>query len=588
MEITRIFDLLPNYEEKFKPKDDVIASKEDGQWKKISIKQYREIADNISYGFITLGVKPGDRIAQISPNRVEWNIVDMAILQIGAIHVPIYPTISETDYKHILGHAEVKFVFVSGNELLRKIKHILPDVPSIEGIYTYKDLHEYKHLNELIELGRQNQDPETLNTLKASIKPEDVATIIYTSGTTGTQKGVMLTHNNLVSNFKAASYIPPFGEDHFAVSYLPLCHVYERMLNYLYHYLGISVYYAENMGTITDNMKEIHPHIMSTVPRLLEKVYDKLVATGQKLKGPKSWIFWGAFHLALRYELKGANGWFYEWKRKRYDKLVYAKWRAALGGEINIMVSGGAAMQPRLGRLFTCAGINILEGYGLTETSPVIAVSDFSENGIKFGTVGPVLRGVEVKIAGDGEICVKGLNVMKGYYKDEQMTKEVMDSDGWFHTGDLGHIEPEGQLKITGRKKELFKTSFGKYVSPQLIEDKLKESLFIDQLIVVGENQKFVGALIVPDFTFMKSYCERKEIPFGSNAEVIANPVIRKRFQKEIEKYNKQFGDTEKIKTWDLLDTEWTLENGEITPTMKLRRPFICEKYDDQIKQLFD
>ncbi|MBE0648932.1 MAG: long-chain fatty acid--CoA ligase [Bacteroidales bacterium] len=588
MEVTRIFDLLPYYEETFKPKDDVIASKENGQWKKVSIKEYREMADNISYGFLALGVKPGDRIAQISPNRVEWNIVDMAILQIGAIHVPIYPTISESDYKHILGHAEVKFVFISGNELLRKISHILPDVPSIEGIYTYKDLHEHKHLSELVELGKQNRDQEKLEAIKKSINPEDVATIIYTSGTTGTQKGVMLTHNNLVSNFKAASYIPPFGEEHNAVSYLPLCHVYERMLNYLYHYLGISVYYAENMGTITDNMKEVHPHIMSTVPRLLEKVYDKLVATGQKLKGPKSWIFWWAFHLALRYELNGANGKFYEWKRKKYDKLVYSKWRAALGGEISIMVSGGAAMQPRLGRLFTCAGINILEGYGLTETSPVIAVCDFSEHGTKFGTVGRPLRGGEVKIDSDGEICARGPFVMKGYYKDEQMTREAIDSEGWFHTGDLGHIEPEGQVKITGRKKELFKTSFGKYVSPQLIEDKFKESLFIDQLIVVGESQKFVGALIVPDFIFLKSYCERKELPFGSNAEVIKNPVIRKRIQVEISKYNKQFGDTEKIKAWELLDTEWTLDSGEITPTMKLKRPFISKRYEKVIKGLFD
>jgi len=587
MEVTRIFDILPYYEEKFQPKDDVIASKEDGQWKKISIKQYREIADNISYGFLALGVQPGDRIAQISPNRVEWNILDMAILQIGAIHVPIYPTISETDYKHILGHAGVKFVFVSGNELLRKIKHILPDVPSIEGIYTYKDLQEYKHLNELIELGKQNQEPEKLETLKSSIKPDDVATIIYTSGTTGTQKGVMLTHNNLVSNFLAVAYIPPFGEKHKAVSYLPLCHVYERMLNYLYQYLGISVYYAENIGTITDNMKDVHPQIMSTVPRLLEKVYDKLVATGQKLKGPKSWIFWGAFHLAQRYELKGANGRFYEWKRKKYDKLVYSKWRAALGGEINLMVSGGAAMQPRLGRLFTCAGINILEGYGLTETSPVIAVCDFSEHGIKFGTVGPVLKNLEVKIADDGEICVKGPSVMKGYYKDDKLTAETIDKEGWLHTGDLGHIEPEGQLKITGRKKELFKTSFGKYVSPQLIEDVFKESLFIDQLIVVGENQKFAGALMIPDFIFLKSYCERKEIPFGSNTEVIANSVIKKRFQKEIDKYNKQFGDTEKIKSGDLLDAEWAVETGELTPTMKLKRPYISKKYADKIVNLF-
>ncbi|MFH1161474.1 MAG: long-chain fatty acid--CoA ligase [bacterium] len=588
MEVTRIFDLLPYYEEKFKPKDDVIASKEGGEWVKVSIKQYREIVDNISYAFLALGVQPGDRIAQISPNRIEWNFVDMAILQVGAIHVPIYPTISESDYKYILGHAEVKYIFISGMELLRKIQHILPDVPSVQGIYTFKDLHEYKHLNELIELGKQNQASDKLEQIKAAIKPETVATIIYTSGTTGIQKGVMLTHTNLVSNFKAVAYIPPFGENDKAVSYLPLCHVYERMLYYVYQYLGISVYYAENMGTITDNMKEVQPQLMSTVPRLLEKVYDKLVAKGQKLKGPKSWIFWWAFHLALRYELKGANGKFYEWKRRLYDKLVYVKWREAMGSKINLIVSGGAALQPRLGRMFTCAGINILEGYGLTETSPVIAVSDFSEHGIKFGTVGPVIGGVTVKIADDGEICVKGPNVMKGYYKEPQMTLDTIDEEGWFHTGDLGHIEPEGQLKITGRKKELFKTSFGKYVSPQLIEDKLKESLFIDQLIVVGENQKFAGALIVPDFVFLKSYCERKEIPFGSNAEAINNPVIRKRFQKEIDKYNKQFGDTEKIKSWDLLDTEWTLDMGEITPTIKLRRGFICKKYEDKIRKLFE
>jgi long-chain acyl-CoA synthetase len=397
----------------------------------------------------------------------------------------------------------------------------------------------------------------------------------------------MLTHSNIVSNFIGVSYIPPFGENDKAVSYLPLCHVYERMLIYLYHYLGISVYYAENMGTIIDNMKEVRPQLMTSVPRLLEKVYDKMVAKGQKLAGPKSWIFWWAFHLALRYEMKGANGWFYERKRKIYDKLVYVKWREAMGGNISLIVSGGAALQPRLGRMFTCAGINILEGYGLTETSPVIAVSDFSEHGIKFGTVGPVLRGVTVKIADDGEICVKGPNVMKGYYKEPQMTEEAIDKDGWFHTGDLGHIEPEGQLKITGRKKELFKTSFGKYVNPQLLEDKMKESLFIDQVMVVGEHQKFAGALIVPDFAFLQSYCERKEIPFGSNAEVIRNPVIRKRFQKEIDKYNRLFGDAEKIKSWDLLDTEWTLESGEITPTIKLKRTFIGKKYEDRILKLF-
>jgi long-chain acyl-CoA synthetase len=512
----------------------------------------------------------------------------MAVQQVGAVHVPIYPTISESDYKYILSHAGVKYVFVSGIELLRKIQHILPDIPAIQGVFTYKDWHEVKHLNELIGMGKQNPNSTLLEERKAAIKTDDVATIIYTSGTTGTQKGVMLTHANIISNFISVSHIPPFGEEHKALSYLPLCHVYERMLNYVYQYLGISVYYAESMGTIVDNMKEVKPQIMSTVPRLLEKVYDKLVMSGRKLKGVKSWIYWWAFHLALRYEVKGANGWFYERKRKLYDKLIYVKWREALGGNINIIVSGGAALQPRLGRLFSCAGINILEGYGLTETSPVIAVSDFSEHGIKFGTVGPVISGVSVKIADDGEICVKGPNVMKGYYQDPEMTREVIDKEGWFHTGDLGHIEPEGQLKITGRKKELFKTSFGKYISPQPIEDKMKESIFIDQVIVLGENQKFAGALIVPDFVFLKAYCERKEIPFESNQQILQNQRIRKRFQTELDKYNKHLGDTERIKVWDLLDSEWTLESGEITPTLKLRRAFIAKKYEERIKRLFE
>jgi len=587
MEVTRIFDLLPHYEKSFKPKDDVIASKENGQWVKFSIKQYREIVDNISFGFLVLGLQPGDRIAQISANRTEWNFVDMAIQQVGAIHVPIYPTISESDYTYILGHAEVKFVFISGKELLRKIQHILPDIPHIQEIYTYNAHEGFKHLNDLIEMGKQNPDRELLEKRKSAVTPDDVVTIIYTSGTTGNPKGVMLTHANLISNFKAASYIPPFGEEGRAVSYLPLCHVYERMLNYLYQYLGISIYYAENLGTITENMKEVKPDILSSVPRLLEKVYDKLFAAGHKLKGFKRWIFFWALHLALRYELKRANGWFYELKRKLYHKLVYVKWREALGGKINIVVSGGAAIQPRLSRMFTCAGINILEGYGLTETSPVIAVSDFSEHGIKFGTVGPVLRGGTVKIADDGEILCKGPNLMKGYYKDPEQTREAIDKEGWFHTGDLGHIEPEGQLKITGRKKEIFKTSFGKYISPQPIEDKFKESLFINQLIVVGENQKFAGALIEPDFTFLKAWCEVKEVPYTTNAEMIQLPRIRKRFQVEIDKYNKFFGDTEKIKSWDLLDTEWTFDTGEITPTLKLKRNFISNKYRERIAILF-
>ncbi len=588
MDVTRIFDLLPYHEATFKPKDDVVASKENGEWAKYSIKQYREIVNNISYGFLALGVQPGDKIAQISSNRAEWNFVDMAILQVGAIHVPIYPTISESDYTYILSHAEVTYVFISGQELLRKIDHILPEMPNIKGVFTYRDHHEHKHLNELIELGKQNIDQTLLETRKAAIRPEDVATIIYTSGTTGNPKGVMLTHHNIISNFKVCAYIPPFGEEAKAVSYLPLCHVYERMLNYLYHYLGFSIYYAENLGTITDNMKDVKPDILSTVPRLLEKIYDKLFATGHKLTGVKRWIFFWALHLALRYELNGANGWFYEMKRKLYDKLVYTRWREALGGKHLLMVSGGAALQPRLARMFTCAGINVLEGYGLTETSPVISVNDLTKNGTKFGTVGKVLQGVQVKIAEDGEILCKGPNVMKGYYKEPEMTSNAIEADGWFHTGDLGRIEPEGHLKITGRKKEIFKTSFGKYISPQLIEDNFKESLFIDQIIVLGENQKFAGALIVPDFTFLKSYCTVKEIPFTTNAEIILLPRIRKRIKVEVDKYNATLGETEKIKSWELLNSEWTPESGELTPTLKLRRNFISTKYESLISKLFE
>lgn len=587
MEITRIFDLLPYYEQTYKPKDDVLASKDNGHWVKYNIQQYREIVDHISYGFLALGIKRGDTIAQISPNRAEWNFVDMAIQQVGAIHVPIYPTISESDYKYIMNHAEVKYVFVSGHELLRKIKHIFPEIPGLKGVFAYKDTEDARHLSELIGMGKNFPDKDRLDEIRNSITTNDVATLIYTSGTTGLPKGVMLTHANLISNFIGVSYIPPYGEEARAISYLPLCHVYERMMNYMYQYLGISVYYVESIGTITENMVEVNPQILTTVPRLLEKINDRLVATGHKMKGIKRWIYWWAYHLALRYELDGANGWLYEFKRKICNKLVYEKWRSALGGKISIIVSGGAALQPRLSRLFTCAGIHIIEGYGLTETSPVIAVSNFDKNGIKFGTVGPVLRGVTVKIADDDEVLVKGPNVMKGYFKDPELTRQAIDADGWFHTGDLGQIEPEGQLKLTGRKKEIFKTSFGKYVSPQLIEDMLKESLFIDQVMVVGENQKFAGALIVPDFNFLKSYCEVKGINYPSLEEMTRLPRIKKRIQVEINKYNKRLGSAEQIKSWTLIDHEWTTAEGEITPTLKIKRNVISKKYEKEIESLF-
>lgn len=587
MEIKRIFDLLPHYKENYSWKKDAIAGKINGKWLQYSIDDYIENVNNISYGLLSLNIVSGDKIAIISSNRPEWNIIDMGVLQIGAIPVPIYPTISESDYNHILNHAEVKIVFVEGEELLRKIEHILPEIPTIKEIFTFKDRNRFSHLQQLIDKGKDNHNPALLNELKMKIKTNDIATIIYTSGTTGNPKGVMLSHANLISNFLAASVIPPFGSEGKALSYLPLCHVYERILNYMYQYLGISVYYAENFGAISDNIKDVKPDILSTVPRLLEKVYDKIINTGRKQKWLKRQIFFWAVKVGMQYELNNENGWIYSLKLALANKLVFVKWREALGGKFKVIVSGGAALQPRLARIFTAAGMPVLEGYGLTETSPVIAVNTFFENGRKFGTVGQPLKGVSVKIAEDGEVLCKGPNVMLGYYKEPELTREVIDAEGWFHTGDTGIIEPKGQLRLIGRKKAIFKTSNGKYVNPEQIEGKFKESPFIDNMIVVGENQKFASALIVPDFSHLKSWCEIKGHQYTTNEEMVKNPVIRKRIQKEIDHFNKFFGDTEQLKKFDIIDFEWTVQTGELTPTLKLKRNVIYEMYKVRIEEIY-
>jgi long-chain acyl-CoA synthetase len=588
MEIARIFDLLPNYAQKFLPKDDVLAFKENGIWKKYSLRQYIDSANNISYGLLALGVQRGDKIATITNNRPEWNFLDMGIMQIGAVHVPIYPTISESDYLTILNHAEVKYIFVSGEELFKKIANIAGEIPSILEVFSIKPVNGSRQLSDLIQIGSDNPQPKLLEEIKASIHTDELVTIIYTSGTTGMPKGVMLSHQNIISNFKAVSYIPTFGQEGKALSFLPLCHIYERMINYLYQYLGISVYYAESLATITDNIREIKPDMMCCVPRLLEKIYEKILSAGQKQKGIKRVVFFWALNLGLKFEPGERKDWYYRAKLKLVDKLVYVKWRDALGGNFKIIVSGGAAIQPRIMRVFWAAGLPVFEGYGLTETSPVIATTSNIPNGLKVGTVGPPLKEVTVKIATDGEILCKGPGIMLGYYKDPAFTKQVIDEYGWFHTGDIGHIEKEGQLRITGRKKEIFKTSLGKYIAPDLIENKLKESAFIDNLIVVGENQKFAGALIVPDFTHLRSWCAIKNVEYTSDKEMIALPRIRKRYMKEIEKYNKHLGATEKIKKIELLDAEWTVIGGELSPTLKLKRKFITKKYCDILNKLFD
>lgn len=586
-DVTRLFDLLPRYERLFSAKDDVIAGKENGVWIKYPIGQYRETANAISYALLSFGIKKGDKVATIMPSRPEWNFLDMGIMQIGAIHVPVYPTISESDYKYILSHAGVKFVFISGKDIFRKIEHITNDVEGLMGIYAIKETEGTLSLQSFIEHGRQHASPDQLQRAASVVETNDIATLIYTSGTTGNPKGVMLTHANIISNFKSVAHIPPFGSEGKALSYLPLCHVYERMLNYMYQYLGISVYYAESMATIGDNMREISPDILTTVPRLLEKIYDKIMGTGRKLKGIKKFIFFWAVNLGLHYEMDEANGWFYTFKLKLANKLVFSKWRAAVGGNMKVIVSGGAALQPRLSRVFWAASIPVLEGYGLTETSPVIAVNDFSENGNCFGTVGKTIRNVTVRIANDGEILCKGPNVMPGYFKEPELTAEAIDTEGWFHTGDIGVFEKAGHLRITGRKKEIFKTSLGKYISPELIENRFKESSFIDTLMVIGENQKFAAALVVPDFPHLKSWCAIKGIPYTTEAEMIALPRIKKRFQQEIDKFNKFFGATEQVKRFELIDHEWSVDSGELTASLKLRRRYINEKYATVIKAIF-
>jgi long-chain acyl-CoA synthetase len=585
--ITRIFDLLPFYQHKFKPKDDALAGKENGDWVKYSINDFRSIVDNISYGLLSLGLGKNDKIATISPNTPEWNFIDMAVLQIGAIHVPVYPTISESDYRYILNHAEVKAAFIQGAELHRKVKHILPEVPLLEHIYTFRPVEGVNHLSQLIELGEANPNPKKLEEIKENVAAYDTATIIYTSGTTGNPKGVMLSHNNLLSNVSAVYRFFPIDQTSKAVSYLPLCHVYERTNIYIYLYLGVSIYYAENMATIADNIREISPEILTTVPRLLEKVYDKIMAKGMKLTGAKRQIFFWAVNLGHNYKEEGKNSLFYKIQLHFAGKLVFSKWREALGGNMRVIVSGGAAIQPRLIKVFTAAGIPVLEGYGLTETSPVVAVNTLEPGGTVFGTVGPVLKNVEVNISPEGEILVKGPNVMQGYFKDPEMTNDAIDSEGWFHTGDVGLIESTGHLRITGRIKEIFKTSMGKYISPALIENKFKESPFIDGIMVIGENQKFAAAIIVPNFDHLRSWCTIKEIEYTSDNEMITNKEVITRFRKEVEHYNAFFGDYEQIKKFELTDHEWTVQSGELTANLKLKRNRITERCTEKINRIY-
>ena len=586
MEVTRLFDLLDNYLEKHPDQNAALACKRDGIWRKFSIQEYVELTNNISYGLLELGIKPGEKVGIVSSNRPEWNMIDFATMQIGAISIPIYPTISQDDYRHILNHAEMKMIFIEGKELRNKLEPILPEIKTLKEIYTFIDQKcQYNYLQQLIDLGKSHPQPEKLANLKANIQPGDLATIIYTSGTTGKQKGVMLSHNNILSNIMSLAVTPSKWSNK-ALSFLPLCHAYERMLVYLYQYLGMSVYYAESLGTIAENIKEINPTMMSCVPRLLEKIYDKLYLSGKKLPVANKMLYYWAFNLAARFQLED-RGWWYNLQYGLADKLIYSKWRTAIGGNFDIVVSGGSAIQPHIASFFSAIGMPVFEGYGLSETSPVIAVSQRGKNGRKFGTVGPPLPGVEVRLGERDEIICRGPNVMLGYYKDPELTAQVIDADGWFHSGDTGKFTSEGQLIITGRLKSIFKTSFGKYVNPQSIESRFTESPFIENMIVLGENKKFAAALISPDFIYLKSWCAKHKINYTTNAEMIEHPIVTKRFQEEVKHYNQLFGDFEQIKRYQLVPDEWTQQANFLSPSLKIKRNVIESFYAEKIEKIF-
>lgn len=586
--ILRLFD-FPHFQLQQYNLEKAFTSKVNDKWVSISTQEYIDQSNAFSRGLIKLGVKPNDKIAIISStNRTEWNICDIGILQVGAQNVPIYPTISSDDFEYILNHSESKLCLVSDKELAEKIKSVIHNT-GLEGVYTFDDVKDEKSWKDILDLGKDESIQKDVEERKSKVDKDDLATLIYTSGTTGKPKGVMLSHYNIVSNVLGSDKCVPFNKGNSkALSFLPVCHVFERMILYLYQYCGVEIYFAESIEKMGDNLKEIKPQIMTAVPRLYEKVYDKIIAKGSDLTGIKKMLFFWAVEIGLKYEPYGANGWWYEQKLKLARKLIFSKWKAGLGGKLELMVSGSAALQPRLTRIFAAAEMPIMEGYGLTETSPVIAVNDQRNGGFKIGTVGKVLDNVEVKIAPDGEILAKGPNILMGYFKDPEKTKEVMTGD-FFHTGDIGELCEDGFLKITDRKKDMFKTSGGKYVVPSLIENRLKQSRFIEQALVIGEGQKMPAALIQPNFEFIKEWIEKKNKKVKNDYNSICNSkVINKRIQKEVDKANENFGKWEQVKKFELTPELWTIEAGHLTPTMKIKRKIVKDKYKDLIDNIYN
>jgi long-chain acyl-CoA synthetase len=588
-QITRLFDFAYHQLENF-PIADALTTKKDGVWHKTSSQEYVNKANAISRALVKMGVQKNDKIAIISSsNRTEWHIMDVGILQVGAQDVPIYPTISETDYEYILNHCGAQYCFVSDQVVLDKIKKIKKNVPFLKEVYSFDQIEGCKNWSELLELGKSTDNQDVVEDRKASVGNVDLATIIYTSGTTGRPKGVMLSHNNIVSNVLDSAERCPFGNGNFrAISFLPICHIYERMVTYIYQFTSTAIYFGESLEKVGENIKEVKPNVMTGVPRLIEKVYEKIIAKGTALTGIKKSLFFWAVEIGNKYEPYGANGWWYEKKLALARKLIFSKWKEGLGGNLELIMSGSAALQPRLARIFTAANINIMEGYGLSETSPVISVNDMRNGGFRIGTVGRIIRNVEVKIAEDGEILCKGPNVMMGYYKDETQTAEVL-RDGFFHTGDIGVIDADGFLKITDRKKEMFKTSGGKYIAPQMLENAIKQSRFVEQAMVIGDGQKMPAAFIQPNFDFIREWATIHKINVGStNAEIAENVEVKNRIDIEIETSNKNFGNWEQIKRTELTPDIWSIENGHLTPTMKLKRKAVMAMYQNLFDKIYN
>lgn len=589
----RLFDCLDYQLEKF-PKKDMLVAKENGQWRPYSTEEVKQTSLKLAAGLLALGVSGNDmttenrdKIAIISNNRPEWLITDMAVQQSGAILVPIYPTTNPLEIEFIFNDAAVKYVFVSSEELLQKLQGIRAKIPTVKDIFTFNPIDGARHWSEVLDKSTEAGLAE-IETIKSSIQKDDLATIIYTSGTTGTPKGVMLSHNNIVQNVFLSKECFPFDDQpqYKALSFLPLNHIFEKMVSYIYMFSGIGIYYAESLETIGANLQEVKPEVFTTVPRLLEKVYERIMGKGAELKGIKRKLFFWAVDVGKKYDNLIDGGFLYNLKLSIANKLIFSKWREALGGNIKYIITGGAACQERLIRIFNAAQIPLYEGYGPTENSPVISVNRREPGGMKFGTVGPPIKGVEVKLMDDGEICVKGPSMMVGYYKRPDLTAEAI-IDGWLHTGDIGVFEDDKFLRITDRKKELFKTSGGKYVAPSAIENKLKESRFIEQVIVLGAGQKFVGALIVPSFTNLKDWCAKNGVSFQSNESAVKDPAVIAHYKEIVEQLNHNFNHVEQVKRFELLPREWSVESGEVTPKLSLKRKVIMEKYKDAIERIY-